>query len=882
MADVILTRGGLVSQAPAAGRQSAISKALGEAVTSQVTTISGGGGSRRPAGPTRADIEAEQKKQAAQKAAQAVAEKARQQAAQKAAQAAALRTQQTLRKRGIAERRQIGPTREIFEEQQRLRREPQVQAVDRTFISRATDMPSRLIEKITGKKPREAFRLITGAKETDITKPLTVKEVAVETTQIPIRATDIFFTGAAIGVKKIAEETVPKGIEVTIPGRKEKEISFLEPQFGTVTAEAPSGFIKRRVTIPERKQVTTTIFEPKRIAEGVRMGGIIGTTLAQPLPFIAGFASEGVEAAVDKGRTPTERALGIAEAGLAFTYIGSKTTKFLGTKVITTRAARPAAKPIAIEVQAEKIIEGKPKVVSTFFRATETRAPSVTIETTRGRELLRLKPKKVVRKKAEITMQVTPKPAIEGKIFTIAEKKLGKPSIKITRVGEVSKRAVPSDIRFIDTGREKLRQVEQLLMKKLPSKKGFKILTGREDITTSVGLARDIKRIKVTPRTLTEKPLRAKVKGVISVTELEKLGRVKLGETFIAKTITKPIVSARPSPRGKVQELETFVLKLKEKPVAKPEIIGIPKITPTKIKETKLITKETKLISKLVPVPTVTKIKATRVITEAPKTTFGKTFPATIETQLETTTALETIQPQVTQLNGMSVLPIQEMKQQPEQATIQLQPQIQRDKKAARRIMKEKQIEILKSETTQLQIQKPISKVVLTNLLAQAQIQQPILQPQIQRPQIQRPKPTQPKPTPKPFPITTPLLKRLATKAESGELFEVFATVKGKETLVGKARTQLGAEKILKKKLKKTLLAGGLIKKGERKLKSKELLTFRGGEFRKSKVSEFLVIEKKAKRLRKGRGETGEEIQMFRVFGSTKKKSKKKTGFFGF
>jgi len=137
-------------------------------------------------------------------------------------------------------------------------------------------------------------------------------------------------------------------------------------------------------------------------------------------------------------------------------------------------------------------------------------------------------------------------------------------------------------------------------------------------------------------------------------------------------------------------------------------------------------------------------------------------------------------------------------------------------------------------------------------------------QPQLQKPRLYFPR-VKPKPKPK-KPIPIPILslpKRMLKKQEKEpELFEAFITKSGKEVSIGKAKTQLGAEEILKTKIVSTLGAGGFLEKGGKKLKATELKTFRTGEFRLSKVSPFKIIEKKGRRLRKGT--TGKGIQMFR------------------
>lgn len=67
----------------------------------------------------------------------------------------------------------------------------EVQPVTTSFLSRVLDVPSKAIEKVTGKKPREAFRFITGSQEKDVTKPVSLLEGATEITQVPIRAVSI-------------------------------------------------------------------------------------------------------------------------------------------------------------------------------------------------------------------------------------------------------------------------------------------------------------------------------------------------------------------------------------------------------------------------------------------------------------------------------------------------------------------------------------------------------------------------------------------------------------------------------------------------------------------------------------------------------------------
>ena len=171
------------------------------------------------------------------------------------------------------------------------------------------------------------------------------------------------------------------------------------------------------------------------------------------------------------------------------------------------------------------------------------------------------------------------------------------------------------------------------------------------------------------------------------------------------------------------------------------------------------------------------------------------------------------------------------------------------------------------------EVQKQKQEPRLVSLLRTAQVQKPIQREVFKQPtrtiQPTRPKPPEPK-IKIPVILSTPsLAKRLAKKAEEG-MFEAVGFRFGEEVSLGVAKTQTAAEEKLSSFLRKTLSASGYISKDKIKLKASELKTFGTGEFRVGKTSPFLVVEKKAKRLR--RGETGFQIQAFR-FGKSSKKS---------
>lgn len=107
---------------------------------------------------------------------------------------------------------------------------------------------------------------------------------------------------------------------------------------------------------------------------------------------------------------------------------------------------------------------------------------------------------------------------------------------------------------------------------------------------------------------------------------------------------------------------------------------------------------------------------------------------------------------------------------------------------------------------------------------------------------------------------------------ETPQKFEAIGFRFGKEKKLGTFGTQSEAESTLSKFLKGTLGASGFLTAGGKKIKAKELNLLGEGEFRVSKRSPFVIVEKKQKRLRKGT--TGKEIQYF-------KKKKKSKSIFG-
>jgi len=92
----------------------------------------------------------------------------------------------------------------------------------------------------------------------------------------------------------------------------------------------------------------------------------------------------------------------------------------------------------------------------------------------------------------------------------------------------------------------------------------------------------------------------------------------------------------------------------------------------------------------------------------------------------------------------------------------------------------------------------------------------------------------------------------------------------GKEVSIGKGGKKVLGKK-LSKKLKGELSASGFLTKGGKKIKATETGLLKDVEFRVGKRKEYLIVERKEKRLRKAG--TGKLIQPFRFNGKKSKKS---------
>ena len=880
--------------------------------TTRTSTRTGASGGARPAGPTRADLEAEQKRQA-ESAAKIVVEKAAQEAAKRATETAAAlaatRTQQALRDKT----RQAGPTREIFETQQALRREPQVQAVDRTIISRIKDVPSKAVEKVTGKKPREVFRLLIGSEEKDIIKEITTKELgrqAIEVAKTPLVITSVVAEKVAKPISLLAPE---EGVPVTIKAKPAKEVTFLEPQFGTVTPESKAGMIERKVTVKARPERTVQIFERKRVKEGIKFGTELAAVTVAPTLFAPGFVAGGTEAALDPTRTPTQRALGVAEAGLGGVIVAQKAVSFLRAPIVTTRAARQIREPQAFEVQKTIPIKEKPTTVSLFEIRGEVRPPTIIERTTRGRKALDILgkqaekivrvgdgsvvslrlPGKVTKIPAKEFIIKTPRPVIGKQPFFVAETQTGRRFATISRVEGVSKKISLEQFSKLSKQEQFLLQRRAMELTRGPvSLERVPVVLSREAIRET-SLIKSQRLLRETPKkTVSDiRLVPGKRRPVLTAGVSEEVSAVKIdaGELIKARTLFKDVTFAGARTTGKTPGLDTTILRLSQKTKDTVKFVKPAQIKKTPFMQT-FQKQEVKLTAR-VPIPKQKPIKPSRVVLEQPTTKVEKAIPSIVgglavraKSISIGTGQVETTTPQVTSIIRPSMIDKQEPSVQIKQIEIQRQPEIQREK--IKQVSRPKQIEILKSIGAQKIAQQPKQIEILKSLQQPKQIQQPKqLQRALQQIAQQPRPPKQPTPlTPFVLPSTTPAKRALAAikKAVKGE-FEVFARVEGQDVSIGKATTKKQAQKLLSKRLKKTIAASGFIEEGGRLLSAKETGLI-NGEFRTSRLDFGRVVQKKEARL--GTAQETEQIQFFRqkggggnLFGSSSKKGRSNSGF---
>lgn len=144
-----------------------------------------------------------------------------------------------------------------------------------------------------------------------------------------------------------------------------------------------------------------------------------------------------------------------------------------------------------------------------------------------------------------------------------------------------------------------------------------------------------------------------------------------------------------------------------------------------------------------------------------------------------------------------------------------------------------------------------------------ALLQRQVLRQVLRTTQTQRQRAKIPKPEPIPkIPKVPKKSLSFSSERKGQEVFTAFGKRFGKAVKLGKG-TKKETEAVLGKFLKGTLGASGYLETQGKKVKVEELDLLGETGFRKSKVSPFLIVEKRERRLKRGTGEIP-EIQMFK------------------
>lgn len=583
-----------------------------------------------------------------------------------------------------------------------------------------------------------------------------------------------------------------------------------------------------------------------------------------------------------------------------------KAVRYLRTPVVATKPL-PLKKPEAFDVQKIVKVDGKPTTVGVYEIRGEVRPTTIITETTRGRQIVDYfgrQTEKIVRVGGEpvVSMRALPKvKVIPAKPFTVrtpsavvgeqpflvSEAIAGKKYVTISRLEGVSKRISLKEFNQLTKQEQYLlqRRAMQITGREVPLSQVPTILD--KEAVRQTALIKSQRLVRVTPRKRTTeiKLVPGKRRPVLSlaVSEAEKAVKVKAGELTKVKTLFRDVTFERKILKGKPTELDTVILKLK--PKLEPED-AIKFIKPAKIKKTPYLTtiqeKVTPISAIPLPKPEIVKpsikiispkpIPSERVLpvsayvgtgqyelTDVAPTYLGVMQPSMIngvkpdikkdiildvKPKVITKMRMIEVQKDITKIKVISrVRPVQEIIPKTKVVTDVVSKQIQITKQIQRPI----------TETLLRQIQRPITKPIV----------KPIIEPKIIIP-----------------PVIPSLARRILERVEKEPtgFFESIGFRFGKEVKLGKAKTKKVAAKKLEKFMSKTLGASGFITKDKKKIKAVETGLLKLPSFRKSKISKFLIVERKEKRLKKTAPEETKEIQYFR---KVKKGKKKKKSLFG-
>ncbi|GBE19306.1 hypothetical protein BMS3Abin17_00029 [archaeon BMS3Abin17] len=234
------------------------------------------------------------------------------------------------------------------------------------------------------------------------------------------------------------------------------------------------------------------------------------------------------------------------------------------------------------------------------------------------------------------------------------------------------------------------------------------------------------------------------------------------------------------------------------------------------------------------------------------------------------TAKIETTTPQITSISRPSLIDTQrdtqQIKTQQAEITLTEFKQPQRTRQVSEQIFKTAQKPKVEQKIKQEVKQKTLQRTAqLFGLKQKLELKQKLVQ------EFGRPiKPTKIKPTKLFIPETTPAKKEPTAKQKIKQMFEVFAREKGEDVLIGEAKTEFLAGKLLKQKLRSDLSASGFIARDGEKLKARKFTSF---DFGVSKIDPFRYVQKRGYRLSSG-------SEIFKIQRAKKSKSKKTNWLF--
>jgi len=733
--------------------------------------------------------------------------------------------------------------------------------------------------------------------------------------------------GVASSIGKAVAYLAPEeGIKVRWT-RKVGEAEYLEPQFGTAIFETPKIKLEKKdkdldwTKVPEEgkfiaakkrrtegyaEQRVATIFEKKRVEEGATAGTIIaGYTVAPQYIVAPALIYSGTKTALDPEATTKQKLLGAVEAGVGVGMVTLAATKWARTPITKTIPERPIMKPTQTVLEKQVKVGDKMKVVQDVRIVGEYQPPLRVIKTTKGRELwdetlgrIIQVGKKVKRPMIQLGRE-SRIPArgyvVEGRGFVgetmYFERQIqGQTWKTLFKVDSPTKKITLSELKQLPRAEQRLVQIqaEKALGRPISLENLPKVLGKKTELTFGYSKTSKLGRVKQVGKeyeiSIRSGDIGRRTTRQIGISKRRLIEKTDDFDFFKVDTQAADITLPKKVERIKSPtEMETYIFSLKSKKVGD-EAMGF--IAPADIKRTPfLTTMQEKGITSIAeaPLPKPTGAKPSRVVLEEPKidtptsfkplvaiesefagkgtyelTQVGGRIPGKVGLELGTGARIlqERTLPSV-EITLISGAEIKGASRKGFKASEDLgvslgQPQdiVGKDRLA----VKQKVAQKTKQETKQ-ELKQELGQLIETTI--------------IQKPRSPTPRPGKgfvPLPPIKKGSLAKRLLKRVETDG-----FEAFATIKGKAVSIGKTKTQVGAEKLLKKKLRKTLSASGFLEGSGKKIKASKLKTFGTGEFRLSKEDPFKIVEKKAKRLRKST--TGKEIQYFR------KKRKTKGGF---